>query len=182
MKDLDPDFVEALANLFGEYAAEEANDASIQKVHAVWKAALLNERKRIFEFMRADPQMSRCDDKEWLVQASYVIGNGTYRTSPSLRQPLSWLDVEEVVLLDDDIRSQLMVELMYVGHWEVRLQSPTDPKLIANIYIEEDDKEREVHRVEFQPRHGEAHQETRIYQTWEHCIHATVAWVRAARV
>ena len=33
MKDLDPDFVEALADLFGEYAAEEANNASIQKVH-----------------------------------------------------------------------------------------------------------------------------------------------------
>jgi len=180
MKELDPDFVEALANLFGEYAAEEASDASIQKIHEVWRTAVLTERKRIFEFMRADPQMSRCDDKEWLVQASYVIGNGTYRTKPNLSAPLSWLDVEEVVVIDDDIRSQLMVERISVGHWEVRLQSPTDPELIATVYIEENDNERSVHRVEFQPRHG--HTDHRIYQTWEHCIHAIVAWVRAGRV
>jgi hypothetical protein len=179
MKEADPDFVEALANLFGEYAAEEANSESIQKIHEVWKTALLNERKRIFEFMRADPQMSRCDDKEWVVQISYVIGNGTYRTKPSLNAPLSWLPVEEVILVDNDIRSQLMVTRMYVGHWEVRLQSPADPELVANIYIEEDENERETHRVELQPRNG--HGAIRIYQTWEQCIHAIVAWVRAGR-
>ena len=75
-----------------------------------------------------------------------------------------------------------MVTCMYVGHWEVRLQSPADPELVATIYIEEEN-ENETHRVELKSRNppGQREDAVRIYQTWEQCIHAVVAWVRAGR-
>jgi len=177
MKELDPDFIEALAALFGEYAEDAFGEKNVAKLREVWDRAVLTERKQVFEWMRADPQMSRCEDKEWLVQASWVIGNGTYRGKADLGVPLSWQEVDEVVTIDDDIRSQLKVIRVSIGKWEIFAGPPSDPETVAVVYAEENEEGAVTHRVELLNA-LRSQTQVRTYQTWEQCIHAVIAWVR----
>jgi hypothetical protein len=174
---LDARFIRAMDDLFGEFSVEQFGEKNAAKLREVWDRARLTERHAVFKFMRDDWQTSRCEDKEWANQISWVIGNGTYLTKCDLSQPLSWSSPDETVILDGNIKDQLQIRRapQDPGHFFVDRKMGNEVNLVAHIYIEEDEHGLVHHRVEMgAPPAGS----TRICQTWESCIHTIVAWVR----
>lgn len=169
---LDARFIRAMDDLFGEASVERFGENNTSTLRKIWERARLEERYCVYKFMRAPAQMERCTDKEWLFQASWVVGNATYLTKPDQTKPLSWLSNEEVLLRDDDIRSRLLVtrDIQHRGVWYATI----DDKPIAQIVERTMASGSILYRVRFDGDGSE-----RIYQDWVRTINSIVAWVRA---
>ena len=177
---LDAGFVRAMGEMFGRDAQDRLGEKTFSHLRKVWDQGRLEERKAVFKFMRADNQTARCEDKEWVSQISWVIGNGTYLTKCDLGPPLSWAaSPDEVVLLDGAIEDQLQIRgaPQDPGHFLVHHKTGDRIELVAHIYVEEDNNEIVSHRVELDHEPYPT-SSSRFYQSWEHCIHAVVALVR----
>jgi hypothetical protein len=87
----DTEFIETLTEIFGEQRTEEAilEGEAIKVLQLLWNRAIEQERRHVFDFLRRQMQFS--DDKEGLVQMSWVIGNGSYRTTANLSERPWWL-------------------------------------------------------------------------------------------
>jgi hypothetical protein len=84
-------FVSTLREIFDDVG--EGHSEHVARLYKIWAAAQDDERHAAFRFMR--DHLDRSEDKEGLVQLSWVIGNGTYRTEPDLHARPWWLENPE---------------------------------------------------------------------------------------
>lgn len=92
------EFVEALTMVFGEERTERALSGEqpvVQMLFHLWDHAVRMERKNVFEYMRSEDMMSVCEDKEMFTKVSWVIGNGSYVTTPNLSERPWWMEEAE---------------------------------------------------------------------------------------
>lgn len=88
----DEDFVSAVAEVFGP-RHETFSDGLRGSLREFWRMAVETERRHTFRYLRGF--VDQADDKEFLMQISWILANGTYRTRPSLSALPPWLEDEE---------------------------------------------------------------------------------------
>jgi hypothetical protein len=127
--ELPTDFLDTVAEIFGEAAARTAvrEDRGIHTLLRLWERAQEQERRGVFKFIRS--QMDRSDDKEGLVQISWVVGNGTYRTKPSLTERPWWLEQEED--WKAYVADRLDVKRLGADVWEVQTRGGEEVAVIS---------------------------------------------------
>lgn len=155
-------FLNCLRELFPD--VDGAADRYLAKLYRVWETAQDDERRAAFKFMRGT--LERSEDKEGLVQLSWVIGNGTYRKTPDLSTRPWWLQDEEdwkAYVVDRlDIRRENACS------WMIHVRETNEH--VARIAREEG-----YYEVWHASPDSAADTEIRCHQTWQQAVQDVVA-------
>lgn len=158
-------FVSALQDMFKD--VESARPEHIAKLHRLWTAAQEDERHAVFKFMRSS--LERSEDREGIVQLSWVIGNGTYRRTPDLSVRPWWLEEDE----DEDwkafVADRLEVRRRGTNTWMVYLRETGEH--VARITSDETGN----YEVWHAPEVSAQMVEVRWHQTWTAATRDVVA-------
>lgn len=162
--DYPPAFLSLLRDLFND--VEDARPEHVAKLHRIWRAAQDDERRAAFKFLRG--AMERSEDREGLVQLSWVIGNGTYRGTPDLSVRPWWLTQKgdwKAFLAD-----RLEVFRKDANMWMVHLRESGEH--VARITRDGETGEYEVWHT---PEDRGQMAEVRYHQTWTAATQDVVA-------
>lgn len=166
MSDKEEDFIKALIEVFGEKRTDEAIEEgeAIKVLEKLWNRAIDYERRHVFHYIRRNLQ--GFDDKELLVQLSWVIGNGTYRRVGNLSVRPWWLkeDRDWKAYVSD----RLVVRRMGARQWEIG--SRESDEMIARI-SQEDGK----YEVWHTPPDPAMAAEVRVFLSWPDAMSDVVA-------